>query len=130
MSLNNLPHDLILEIFERQNLDEIRGLCGTNKQFRSYCNHFARKQLTSLGSDFYELYIKLSQFHLCIHTYEGDIRFAKCHKDQIINSVRALINQVSGAREGADISYKTTNDTPIIYLCHLNIMATIMTKAL
>lgn len=110
MSLEELPVELVLEIFERENLDEIRSLCSTNKTFRNYCNEFARKQIKNIGTDFYGLYVRLSQFHVVIHTYEGETKFAKCHKDNIVQTVKQLLQKMNVQHTRGDISYKFNNE--------------------
>jgi hypothetical protein len=110
MSLEKLPIDLLLNVFERQNLHEIRGLSSTNKTFREYCNHFARKQIQNLGTDYYELYVRLSQFYITVHTYEGNTRFAKCHKDKIQNTVQILLRSMNIQHAKCDISYQLSDE--------------------
>lgn len=110
MPLDNIPTEIILDVMEKQNLEELRGLCSANSTFREHCNRLARKELQKLGSD-YELYIRLSQFHITIHTYEGDIRFAKCSKNNIMVSITNLFHKMQIKHDHrSDVSYKLNNE--------------------
>lgn len=73
--MEKLPNELIQDIIQRSNPDEIRGLCNSNSMFRKQCNQSSKYMLKQMYRDFYELYLSLQQFYICITTNDGETKF-------------------------------------------------------
>jgi len=114
--LENLPNELIQDILSRSNLDEISGLCQSNKKFRENCNYVAETLLKRRFSDLYKAY-HLTKFSTCIITNDGLVLFTEKTDnirnipDLFIKRIKKLAIDESYKNLGHyDVSWKVDND--------------------
>jgi hypothetical protein len=76
--MDKLPYELLEDILRRQNVEEITGLCNSNKNLRKQCGYYAKSKLTRKYDDL-GLFLAIKQFEkqkttfrICITTYQGD----------------------------------------------------------
>jgi hypothetical protein len=84
--MERLPNELIAEVLQRGDLQEIRGLCDSNRFFREHCNAMS-KSLIEKNFNYYELYLMLNRFHICINTNEGETAFTRTNDIKRIPNV-------------------------------------------
>lgn len=111
-NFSRLPNELIENILQRENIDEITGLCSSNVHFRQHCNKIARDQLNKTYHDDLQLYLttkQLDNFYICITTYEGETKFKTVKGiDNIISGFTKMIENIK-----QNMSGNITSDTNI-----------------
>jgi hypothetical protein len=92
--MERLPNELIQEILERNDPDEIRGLCNSSSTFRDQCNESSKHILKRDYKDFYQLYLSLYQYYICITTNTGETKFTNVNGlNNIANGFKNLISE-------------------------------------
>lgn len=111
-NFSKLPNELIENILQRENVDEIAGLCSSNVHFRKHCNRIARDQLNKKYLDDLQLYLitkQLENFYICVTTYEGETKFKTIKGiDNIISGFTSMIEDIK-----QNMSGNITSDTNI-----------------
>lgn len=110
--MERLPSELIQDIIERSNPEEIRGLCNSNSMFRAQCNESSKQILNKMYTDFYELYLSLQQFYICITTNDGETKYTNVNG--IRNVPNAFIKLIS------DFEQRMQRDIEISWTCDDN----------
>lgn len=119
--MEKLPNELISDILKRGDLQEIRGLCDSNRFFREHCNAIS-KSLIEKNFDYYELYLILNRYYICINTNEGQTAFTRTNDIKRIPNVFAdLIRRRFSQRmeRNTDISW-TIDDNKIPQMMNVN----------
>jgi hypothetical protein len=93
ISMDKLPNELIQEILERNDPTEIRGLCNSSSTFREQCNESSKHILKRDYTDFYQLYLSLHQYYICVTSNAGQTRFT--NTNGLNNIAKAFKNLMS-----------------------------------
>jgi|Laugrespbdmm15dd_1035085.scaffolds.fasta_scaffold00974_6 hypothetical protein len=92
--MERLPNELIQEILERNDPNEIRGLCNSSSTFREQCNESSKHILKRDYKDFYQLMLSLYQYYICIITNTGETKFTNVNGlNNIANGFKNLMSE-------------------------------------
>lgn len=110
--MKDLPNELIQDILNRGDLQEIRGLCTSNKFFKEHCNVISKRTLENRYGDYYKMYIILNTYYICINTNEGQSSYAKCiGLDKVPETFKNVILSKFEQRMQRDTDISWTLDT-------------------
>jgi hypothetical protein len=112
--MEKLPYELIEDIFKRQSIQEITGLCNANKILRKQCGYYAKSKLYQKYDDL-GIFLAIQQlettFRICVTTYEGDSMYKTVQgKENVNRAVEQLLREGVFVR-GNQISELTTSET-------------------
>lgn len=122
--MEKLPTKLVKDILERRNASEIQGLCDSNPVFRKQCNETS-KRILQKDQDFYQLYLSLQEFTICI-TKDEDTEFESVIGiDNILDALKRLI---SPYQRGIEIERILVSHPPTYKMLTLNIITSYYSK--